>query len=736
MYVCHAMTMRLLQVLFLLLSISPYAQTQDSIVLGNMLNQIDLQDKRLQNNKAYSLSIVKAKEIQRQNIAKDFSSILSTLPSAVNYSDNGIGLGHTNLRIRGTDPSRISVCINGIPFNNPEYNWMYWVELPDLSSSVSSVEVQRGVGSSNNSGSSFGANINIVTSNNQLKPYLKSSNSIGSFNTRKHNVLLGTGLLDNNWSFDVRLSELSSDGFVNRSNTEQNSLFLSGSYFGEKYMIKTLLLAGAQKTYFAFNGIPLDSLNSETGIQYNPIQYENAHDRYGNINSQLHYIRQLNSKSTFTVAGHYSRGEGPSVMNSYITFADYGLEDVYTDNDTIFSTNIVSEYNIDNHFAGMIYTFDYQYGKSSLMIGGGSNFYKANWSQIITSADFGSTIPYNFVANSNDAQKSNHNIYAKYTYKPIEGSLLFADLQYRRVDYSIVGSDFQLSHLDVKDVNNFFNPKFGVTYSLNENHLVFMSYGVANKEPNRVDYTNAVQQNPLSQRLQDLELGYKYQSKNALLNANFYYMNYENQLVQTGQLNELGLVIRTNVPQSYRMGLELESASKISKKISLNANLSISRNKIKEFVEYIDDWDSGMQIQRIHKNTDISFSPNIVASTQLNYQLLNALNLRLESKYVGQQYIDNSANENRMLNDYILHSFSINYKIPTQLFHLAELTLLVNNLLNERYAANAWVYQFASESFEASSDPYVSGNGDNTYNMTGYFPQATRNFLLGLNLTF
>jgi iron complex outermembrane receptor protein len=707
------------------------------------LNSIDLEEVkvnalRAQERTPITFTNIKKADLEKINVGEDMPTLLSLSPSVVATSDGGTGVGHTYLRIRGTDPSRINITINGVPFNNPEYNFVYWVDLPDFTSSVSNIQIQRGVGTSSNGAASFGANINLKTANYNIKPYFSTANSYGSYNTRKHNISFGTGKLENNTSFDGRLSRISSDGFVDQSSTEQNSLFLSGSYFGEDYAIKGLLFGGNVRTLLAIFGVPKDSLDSETGITYNSIGYEDATDNYGNLNSQLHFTKQLNSNTSYNISTHYSKGGGPFKWKNHQYFSDLGVEDVIIGGDTILSTDVVNWYTLDNHFGGMTYALTHNLEKGKITFGGASNYYKNTHQQVIHWAEFASTLGNDYVAHTNKSVKRDNNAFLKFEYEPFYNTSIYTDMQVRTIHYSIKGEDLGGRKHDINTNNTFFNPKIGVSQIMGDKHSAFVSFGIANKEPHKNDYIYAeIGKVPSPENLKDLEFGYKFRSDKVLLSTNFYFMHYKDQLIETGEINELGNLVRGNVPNSSRKGIEIESAISLTSKLSLNANITLSQNKIKEYTEYVDDWD-GEQNEVIHTKTDIAFSPNVIGSSQLNYALTKNLSTNFISKYVGEQYMDNTTNQSRKLDAYLVHKLLISYSLKSKFFKTAKVNLLVNNLFNTNYVANAWTYHFISAGYDPTpNDAYTSANNDKDgYNMTGYFPQAGRNFLLGITLGF
>jgi len=696
-------------------------------------------------------------QISNSNYGQDLPYLLNTTPSTVVSSDAGSGVGYTGVRIRGVDPTRTNVTINGIPINDSESHSTYWVNMPDFASSTDNIQVQRGVGTSTNGAAAFGASINVKSDNIEKKAYAMLDNSVGSFHTLKTTIKAGTGLINERFTLDARLSRISSDGFIDRASSNLKSLFLAGAWIGKKSILKANVFLGNEKTYQAWNGIPewkykgnadsllahyyansystADSLNlfNAKNNTYNYYTYENETDNYQQDHYQLHFSHSLNDKVSLTIATHYTFGRGYyEQYRQEDELVNYGLNPVVLGTDTIKTSDIIRRRWLSNHFYGGIFSLNYSNLKNlKLTFGGGINNYNGAHFGEITWARFASHSEIGDTYYNTDAQKLELSAYSKANYQ-LKKMNYFLDLQVRHIDYSFVGideSNGQLIELQQDVKYTFFNPKAGLMIDFNERNNAYMSFSIANREPVRGDFVESSANNlPKPEQLQNLEVGYRYKSQKFLANFNYYWMNYKDQLILTGQINDVGGYTRTNVSKSYRSGIELELAYQFLKKLSVSANLNMSQNKIASFVEFVDNYDNydanGKMIQdRVaHQNTDIAFSPNLIAGAGINYSPINNLDFNLYSKYVAAQYLDNTSSENRKLNGYFTTDFKVNYTIKNVVFSELILGVLVNNVFNEKYVNNGYTFG------------YISGGMRIIENY--YFPQAGRNFMVRLALKF
>jgi len=684
--------------------------------------------------------------IEKNNLGQDLPFLLDQTPSVVVTSDAGAGIGYTGIRIRGSDPTRINVTINGVPLNDSESQGVFWVNMPDFATSVDNIQIQRGLGASSNGGSAFGATINLQTNTLKTKPYAVLSNGIGSFNSRRHNLQLGSGLINNHWSFEGRLSQITSDGYVDRASSQLRSYYLSGAYMDEKTLVRANLFSGHEITYQSWGGLPVNYI--DTNRTWNPYTYENEVDNYRQTHAQLHWNQQIAKNITSNFSLHYTKGAGfYEQYRNGDDLADYGI--VAADSN-VSTSDLIRRRWLDNDFYGFVFGLHYQQKRYKMTLGGGLNRYLGDhFGEVVWARNAGdSEIRHQYY--QNDGEKWDGNIYYKLNYQLTNNLGLYADLQYRYVSYEFLGFNNDLENVDQSAELHFFNPKLGLTFIPSSAHRVYGSIAMGNREPNRNDFTESTPDSrPLAETLYDLELGYEFKKSNIYAAANGYFMYYQNQLVLNGQINDVGASIRENVPQSYRAGLELMFGWEPVKGLHWNANTTISQNKILEFTEYVDNWDTWGQEAITHTNTDIAFSPNLIAFSELDYDILNKkigasekgssmiLNVAWISKYVGKQYIDNTTNDTRALDAYWVNDLRLRYQLKNWGLQEVGLNFMLRNFLNEKFVSNAWVYRFNSPSYDPRpDDPYVNQSEGAYYNRIGLYPQAGINFMLGLDLKF
>ncbi len=709
----------------------------DSIQIKKELDEVNVNALRASEKTPMTFTNMTKEAIEEQNLGQDLPYLLSTTPSVVTTSDAGAGVGYTGFRVRGSDATRINVTINGIPLNDSESQGVWWVNMPDFASSIENIQIQRGVGSSTNGASAFGATLNLKTDGLNSKAYAVTNNTIGSFNTLKNNVEFGTGLINGKFAVDGILSKISSDGYIDRATSDLKSFYLSGGYYGTDEVLKAIVFSGKERTYQAWNGVPLGYLEDDSLRNFNPYTYENEVDNYGQTHYQLHYSKQLSANTNYNVALHYTKGAGYyEQYKNGEAFADYGLMDVMIGGDAISETDLIRRKWLDNDFYGSVFSYNTTINKMDVTLGGAWNTYTGKHFGEIIWAQYASDGALGHVYYDNDATKVDRNVYAKFNYPYSKNINLYADLQKRFLDYNFISFDEEGNNVEQTAEFDFFNPKFGFHYQIAENKSAYASFSVANKEPNRNDFVeSSPNSRPLHETLYDTELGYKLVGNNFQLGVNAYYMIYENQLVLTGQINDVGAYTRTNIDYSERKGIEIEASYQINDKLNWAGNATFSENKIANFTEYVDNWDTWGQERILHENTDISFSPDLIWASTFSYKLCDNLSARFISKYVGDQYIDNTSSVDRMLDAYLVHGGRLSWNLNSRLFSSAKLTLQVNNLLDEKYANNAWVYRFISEGWNPTgSDPYVNANSEGGYDMAGYFPQAGRNFLVAISL--
>lgn len=692
---------------------------------------------------------VTAAQIDKQNMGQDLPVLLNFSPSLVSTSDAGGGVGYTGIRIRGSDATRINVTVNGIPYNDAESQGVFWVNMPDFASSVSSIQIQRGVGTSTNGAGAFGASVNINTNAFRETAYAELNNSYGSFNTFKNTLKVGSGLIKDKFTFDARLSRVSSDGFVDRASSELHSYYLSGGYFGKKSFVRVNVFSGKERTYQSWNGVPeaklrgdregilsyidrnylsekdaANLLNSDNRT-YNSYTYKNEVDNYRQDHYQIVSSHNLSNKLTFNLNAFLVRGLGYyEQYRAGDDYSKYNLPNVIVGKDTLTSTDFIRRRWLDNYFYGSTFSFDYNsFKKLTASFGGGWNQYDGDhYGQIIWARNAGN-IENEHQYYYSTGKKKDFNLYGKVYYAFTDKLTAFADLQYRRVSHAIHGTDNDLVNLAFDQSYSFFNPKAGLTYQLAEQSSVYASYSVGNREPNRDDFTNSTADLfPKSERLQNVEAGFRTQQGKWAFAANYYLMSYKNQLVLTGQINDVGGSVRVNVPKSYRTGIELEGAVAFNRFLKWNANATFSQNKIKNFTEYIVNYDDGGYTTVGHGKSDISFSPSVIAGSQFTYSLRKNLELALLTKYVGKQYLDNTSTETRKLDAYLTNDIRLSWTIKPSWANEIAFNLLVNNVLDEKYESNGYTYG------------YIAGGALTQEN--SYFPQAGRNFLVGVNFRF
>jgi iron complex outermembrane receptor protein len=714
-----------------------------------MTDEILVSATRVGEKSPFSYSTVSKDEIANRNMGHDIPYLLQMTPSFVATSDAGAGVGYTNFRIRGTDLNRVNVTVNGIPLNDAESHGTWFVDQPDLASSLENIQVQRGVGTSTNGAAAFGATLNLQTNTLEKDAYAGYKTAAGSFNTFKNTVSAGTGLLDGKFTLDARLSKVSSDGFVDRAFSDLKSFFVSGGYYSENSVVKINVFSGLEETYQSWNGVPSVRLNIDLeGMQrygdhwlyseketqemiqsgsrtYNLYTYKNQVDHFQQDHYQLFFSHKFSQALNLNLAGHYTHGSG--YYENYKAdqdFADYRLDYPVVGSEMIESTDLITRKWLDNDFYGLTYSLNYKKMNSDFTLGGGWNTYdgdhfgKIIWAEYL----FGAEKDQEWYRGT--GLKKDFNVFAKYNFQWGEKVNLYADAQYRRIDYSITGIDDDLRDITQEHAFNFFNPKLGMIYQPAANQKLYLSYAVANREPNRDNYVDAdpAGKQPVHETLRNWETGYSVQASDFTAGANFYFMDYKNQLVLTGKINDVGAPVMENVDNSYRAGMELQGGWKISRLLLWNVNATFSRNKIKNYTEFVDNWDEGGQSAFDRGTTDIAFSPAVIANSQLVFSPAKNLNFRLGSSYVGKQFIDNSSDNDRVLEAYFVNNLKMDYSFKTSLFNEITLHFQVNNLLNEEYESNAWVYSYIYEGVRNKMD--------------GYFPQAGRHFMAGINVKF
>ena len=690
------------------LSLSAQESVLDSLEVQN-LEEVIVSSVRVNDNIPIAFSNVSKEEISKRNLGQDIPILLNFLPNVVTSSDAGAGIGYTGIRIRGVNSQSTNVTINGIPYNDAESLGTFWVDLPDFSSSVENLQVQRGIGTSVNGSSAFGASINILTDKISQNPYFESANTIGSFNTVKNNFRFSTGLLNETIEFSGRLSKIDSDGYIDRASSDLKSYFLQLSYKKNKTLLKFLNFGGHEITYQAWNGIDLQTL--ENNRTYNPSGlyydlngeerfHENEVDNYKQDHFQFHWTQSFSENLSSNLGLNLTNGKG-----YYEQYNENGSED------------FITRKWLDNQFYVINYTLNYLKNNNNIIFGStyseydGDHFGETIWSQ--NSGDIEFT---DLFYNGNGLKKDFSN-FIKSIYQISNDVSFYADLQLRNIDYQTTGSTSNIDQLVVDKKYSFFNPKAGLNYDINQKNKIYFSLSKAHREPTRSDFENNINIQP--EELIDYELGWKYNSEKFFFNSNLYYMVYKNQLVLTGALDDVGSPIRENSGKSYRMGIELESVYKATNKLNISANISLSENKNVDYkTNYngvITDWG----------DTDISFSPNVISSAGIQFSASQDLTFTLLNKFVGNQYMSNTESNISKLSSYSTTDLNILYTIKNSAyFSEIIVTAMINNIFNKEYVSNGYYYTY--------DDTWSDPNLITTIEGTGYYPQAKRNFLLGL----
>ncbi len=693
-------------------------------------SEVFVEATRVDDSTPMSYTNVTRSDIEEQNLGQDVPYLLQQTPSVVTTSDAGAGIGYTGIRIRGVDPARINVTINGIPVNDAESHGVFWVDLPDIASSVDNIQIQRGVGTSTNGAGAFGASINLQTSTNRVDPFAEVNTAVGSFNTRKANIMLGSGLMKNGWMFEGRLSKILSDGYIDRASSDLNSFYLSASRQGTRSLLKADVFSGKEITYQAWYGVEESILESgnrtynEAGTEKDGTPYENQVDNYRQDYYQLHYSYRFSDRWTGNASLHYTKGQGYyEEYKADETLADYGISPMPA---TQTESDLIRRRWLDNDFYGIVFSAKHVNEDWELTVGGGANRYDG--------LHFGEVIWARYAGDSeieeryydNDAVKDDINLYSKFNYYLTEAFNAYLDLQVRNIRYEFVGLDnddvLGPVPIDDEDYLTFFNPKAGVVYRFDDNSRAFASFSVASKEPTRSEYTESTRRSrPEPETLYNIESGYRKEFNRAYAGLTGYAMIYKDQLVLTGQINDVGAYVRENVPDSYRLGVELEGGIRLNDRFNWATNATLSQNKIGSFTEYIDDYDNGGQIAREYSDTDIAFSPNLITTSILSYSD-SGFTAEWTAKYVSRQYLDNTQNLNRSIDPYFVNDLRVSYRLSSLQFAKAiTANLLINNILNEEYETNGYTFGF------------IAG-GEQRFNY--YYPQAGRNFLFQVKWEF
>jgi len=713
----------------LLLTTATQAQQQplDSIEGKKVtLDEVFVSAIRVTNATPVTFSNLTKEDIKPRNLGQDIPILMNFLPSVVTTSDAGAGVGYTGIRVRGSDATRVNVTINGIPYNDAESQGTFWVNMPDFASSVESLQLQRGVGTSTNGAGAFGASLNLLTDGFSEDAYAQIATSVGSFNTLRNNIKFSTGMLNEHVEISGRLSKINSDGYIDRARADMDSYFLQGAYKDDNTIVKALLFGGHEITYQAWYGIDAETLKENR--TFNPSGaftdengvtqfYDNEVDNYKQDHAQLLWNEKISDSWSTNFALHYTRGRGYfEQFKEDEDFETYNFEPLTVNGAVLNTTDLIRRRWLDNDFFGTVFSATYNKKNLNLILGGGWNRYEGDHFGEVIWARYASNSNYQDRYYSDNSSKTDFNFYTKANYTLDDQWSLYGDLQYRTVGYKANGEDTGL----VDDTFHFFNPKAGVTYKLNASNNLYASYAIANREPNRNDYENG---NPKPERLDDLELGWRYITPDIQINTNVYYMNYKDQLVLTGEINDVGAPIRANVGDSYRLGLEIDANFRINDKFNVRPNITLSTNRNQDFVFQRDG-----VLQDLGK-TNIAFSPNLIAGAVVTYSPIETLQISILPKYVGEQYMGNIDAASSKLDAYSQTDLNLQYELKCDGF-LKSIVFsgLINNIFDAKFESNGYFFTF--------DDDFTTPGTITTVEGAGYYPQAGANFLVGAALNF
>lgn len=710
----------------LLISFNIYSQQVIDTLQGTkqVLDEVIVQSIRVKYSSPISHSNISKSEMSSRNLGQDLPVLLNFLPSVVTTSDAGAGIGYTGIRIRGVSPQSTNITINGIPFNDPESHGTYWVNLPDFVSSVESLQVQRGVGTSTNGSGAFGASINILTDAISESPYAQISNSVGSFNTLKHTVKFSSGKLNDSFELSGRLSKIDSDGYIDRAFSDLKSYFVQGAYNKGNTFIKALTFGGHEKTYQSWYGVSLEQLQENR--RQNPYTYENEIDNYKQDHYQLHWNQKLNEKWSTNLGLNYTYGRGYFEQyreaDSVDTYGGIVDSDTDQNGNLTGTTDLIRRRWLDNNFYVLNASTNYNSSKLNLMFNTSYSTYSGDhFGEVIWARNFSKSSSIRDRYYDGNGKKTDFSLFAKGSLILNNAFEFYADFQLRNINYKTTGYTSDLVNMLLDESYSFFNPKFGLSYKLSSQSMVYGSYSRANREPSRSDFES--NENIKPEQLNDFEIGWRFRKDGLRLNINTYYMLYNEQLVLTGELDDVGSPIRTNSGSSYRMGIEAEARIKLSEFFLMNTNVTLSSNKNKQTLSKFDG-----KIVDFGK-TNISFSPDAIASNTIVFSPKDNLDISFLSKYVGKQYMGNIDAVNSILDSYFVNDLNFNYNInPNKTFKEIIISGLINNILDKEYVSNGYYYTY--------DDTWSVSGQIKTLDGAGYYPQATRNFLLGLTLKF
>lgn len=725
-------------------AVAAQKQTADSTVVN--LNTVEVVSNRAGATTPIAFTNVTAAQIAKVNDGRDVPFLLESVPSVLVTGDAGGGIGYSSIRVRGTDASRINVTANGIPINDSESHNVYWVNMPDLVSSVRDIQIQRGAGTSTNGAGAFGASINMTTDAPGRDRYAGVAMSYGSYNANRQTVKVGSGVFGDHWSVDARFSHIGSDGYIDRAFSKLWSYQGQLAYSSANTLLRLLAFGGNEQTYMAWDYASLEDME-KYGRRYNPCgkytdsngntaYYPDQCDNFTQHHIQLLLTQNLGRGLTLNAALHYTKGDGYyDQYKTDRTLVEYGLEPfTLADGTQVKKADLIRlKYN-DNDFGGGMFNIKYRSGRVNTTLGSAVNYFRGNhFGRVKWVRNYiGNIDPLQEYYN-NTGRKLDFNVFGRADINITDGLTAYADLQYRHIHYTIDGvSDNYdwntggMAGLDVHRNYNFFNPKAGLNYTW-KSHRAFASWSVAHKEPVRDNFTDGDPQHmPSAERLFDYELGYNYTSRLLSIGVNLYYMDYKDQLVVTGQLSDTGNALSVNVPSSYRMGIELQAALRPTNWFDWDINATLSRNRIKNFVEYIyeDEWTNPITFDR--GNTPIAFSPSVIMHNSFNFHVSD-FDASLVTRYVSSQYMNNARSVEARLDDYCVSDLHLGYSWYN-LYGIKTLRIGLSayNIFNKKYCNNGY----------AGAGYYMDGNDKVIYRYAGYAAQATAHFMGTISLSF
>ena len=751
---------------FLMLSmmgVALAAQSEETDTLKSVeLQNVQVVSTRATRKTPMAFTNMGKEQLKAVNHGQDIPYLLSLTPSVTMTSDAGNGIGYTSLRIRGTDPSRINITANGIPMNDAESAQLYWVNMGDFASSVQSMQIQRGVGTSTNGAGAFGATLNMQTENVGIEPFVGIDLSGGSYYSHKETLRFGTGLLGGHWGIQGRLSNIGSKGYLDRASTKLNSYFLQAGWFGDNTMVKFITFNGVEETYHAWNytskyeqalyGRTYNSCGEYYDEEGNTRYYDNQTDNYHQQNYQLIWNQRLCDVLNLNAALHYTRGDGYyEEYKRKRTLLEYDLDP----QETWAKSDLVRQKKMLNDFYGVVASLNYNNHQNlQATLGGGWNKYDGDHFGYVTwvKSPLAALQP-NHKYYDDNAKKTDFNVYGKVTYDFVPGLNAYVDLQYRHVGIKMVGPTDEINWdtnkrivYDMKESYDFFNPKFGLNYDITSNHKVYASYAIAHKEPTRNNFQNSLNaelDQPKAERLNDLEVGYKYQSQLFTAGANLYWMDYKDQFVLTGEIDKIGEAITRNVPDSYRLGVELEAAVKPIDWFRWDVNATWSKNRVKGITVQL--MDGGVADLG---NQPLAFSPDFILNNILTFSYRGA-KASVQSQYVSEQYMTNTGFKSyqthddngqlvdvgMMLDGHFTTNVDLSYNFQLPKLGIKDVTvgLTLYNLFSAKFDNNGW----AAPAFTQQGDKVIAtGWGESDQYEAGFAPSAPFNMMAHLSVNF